>query len=83
MKITLKQFLELCNKSFIETYIANLYVDEWDEDFQEWFSRIKIESITNIKELEPYMDYEITGFEQRTCYGEVVTQNIYVRKITI
>ena len=27
-------------------------------------------------------DYEITGFEQRTSYGEVVTQNIYVRKIT-
>lgn len=82
MKITLRQFLEICNKGFIEIYIANLYVDEWDADFEEWFSRIKIESIANTKELEPYMDYEITGFEQKTSYGEVVAQNIYVRKIT-
>ena len=82
MKVTLKQFLEICNKGFIETYIANLYVEEWDEDFQEWFARMKIEHIANIKELEPYMDYEITGFYQGTCYGEVDRQDIYVRKIT-
>lgn len=82
MKVTLRQFLEICNKGFIETYIANLYVDEWDADFEEWFSRKKIEHIANIKELEPYMDYEITGFEQRVCYGEIDEQNIYIRKIT-
>ena len=81
MKVTLRQFLEICNKGFIETYIANLYVDEWDVDFEEWFSRIKIENITSIEELEPYMDYEITGFEQTVCYGEIESQNIYVRKI--
>lgn len=82
MKITLRQFLGICNKGFIETYIASLYVEEWDDKFMQWFAVRKIKHIEHIKELEPYMDYEITSFIQTTCYGEIDIQNIYVRKIT-
>ena len=81
MKVTLKQFLEIVGEDFIETYLANLYIDEWDEDYQEWFSRIKIEHIKNINELNPYMDYEINAFHQTVDYGEIDRQDIYVRKI--
>ena len=81
MKVTLKQFLEIVGEDFIETYLANLYIDEWDEDYQEWFSKIKIENIKNISELNPYMDYEINAFHQTVCYGEIDRQDIYVRKI--
>lgn len=80
-KITLRQFLEITGKDFIETWLANLYVDEWDGDFQEWFSKIRIKQIKNISELNPYMDYEITAFHQTLCYGEIDRQDIYVRKI--
>lgn len=80
-KITLRRFLEITGKNIIEPWIANLYVDEWDEDFEEWFSKIRIECIKNVNELNPYMDYEITAFHQKLCYGEMDRQDIYVRKI--
>lgn len=82
-KIKLRDFLAIVNKGFIETYLANLYVEEWNEDFQEWFSQIKIQNISHIRELDPYMDYEITGFYQTVCYGEIDRQDIYVREIKL
>jgi hypothetical protein len=79
MKVTLKRFLEICNKGFIETYIASLYVAEYDVRFAEWSFDCKIKCIKSLEELEPYMDYEITDFSQIVAYGEIQEQNIYVR----
>ena len=79
--VTLSQFLEITNDGLIETYLASLFVEEWDEDYQQWFAKRKIDGIKNIKELEPYMSYEITGFYQGVEYGEIDRQEIYVRKI--
>lgn len=80
MKVTLKKFLEITGEEIIETYIANLYIEEWDDVFEEWFAKKKLENIVNVRELDPYMDYEITGFHQTVMY-EIDSQDIYVRKI--
>lgn len=34
-----------------------------------------------VKELDPYLDYEIIAFHQTLNYGEIESQDIYVRKI--
>lgn len=81
MKVTLRKFLEIVDGNFIEPYLANLYVDEWDELFEEWSPRMKLETIKGVSELEPYMDYEICNFHQTFRYGELISQDIYVRKI--
>ena len=80
MKVTLRKFLEITGEDIIQTWLANLYVDEYDELFEEWTPKIKIQYIKNVRELDPYMDYEIYNFEQSVCY-EIESQDIYVRKI--
>lgn len=81
MKVTLRTFLGITGNGFLEPYSANLYVDEWDELFEEWFPRKVINSMKHVKELEPYLDYEIIAFHQTLNYGEIESQDIYVRKI--
>lgn len=39
MKVTLRTFLRITGNSILEPYLANLYVDEWDELFEEWFPK--------------------------------------------
>ena len=81
MKVTLRKFLGIVGDNFLETYIACLYVEEWDELFEEWFPRKVVDSMKSMKEIEPYMEYEITVFHQTLNYGEIESQDIYVRKI--
>ena len=81
MKVTLRKFLDIVGNDFLEPYAANLYADEWDELFEEWFPRKVVDSMKYVKELEPYLDYEITAFHQTLNYGEIESQDIYVRKI--
>lgn len=81
MKVTLRKFLDIVGSNFIETYIACLYVYEWDELFEEWFPKMVAENIKTMEELEPYMDYEIVAFRQGLNYGQVDKQDIYVREI--
>lgn len=81
MKVTLRTFLGITGNGFLESYTANLYVDEWDELFEEWQPKKVIDSMKHASELEPYLDYEITDFHQTLNYGEIESQDIYVRKI--
>lgn len=80
MKVSLRKFLEIVGNDFVETYVASLYVEEWDELFEEWTAKRKIEFIKDIKELEPYLDWEITALHQEVGYGELVEQEFYVKK---
>ena len=79
MKVTLRKFLEIMGASF--AYSTSLYVDEYDALFADWFPKLKIKEITDIGDLEPYMDYEIYAFRQRVFYDEIDSQNIYLRKM--
>lgn len=81
MKVTLRTFLSITGNGILEPYTANLYVDEWDELFEEWQPKKVIDSMKHASELEPYLDYEITYFHQTLNYGEIESQDIYVRKI--
>lgn len=36
MKVTLRTFLGITGNGILEPYAVNLYVDEWDELFEEW-----------------------------------------------
>lgn len=80
MNVTLKKFLEIVGENFIQTWIASLYIERYDVEFQEYEYILVIELIKNIKELDDYMDYEIISFQQKTLYGEIVEQKIYLRK---
>ena len=80
MKVTLKKFLDIVNKDFIETWLCEIYVDKYDEDFEQYFPIQEVDCVKNLNQLEPYMDYEIYGFDQKTEYGEVVRQTIWLRK---
>ena len=80
MKVSLRKFLEIVGNDFVETYVANLYVEEWDELFEEWTAKRKIELIVDVKELEPYLDWEITSLRQEVGYGEIVEQRFYVKE---
>ena len=80
MKVSLRKFLEIVGNDFVETYVASLYVEEWDELFEEWTAKRKIELIKDVKELEPYLDCEITSLHQEVAYGELVDQRFYVKK---
>lgn len=81
MKVTLRTFLRITGNSILEPYSANLYVDEWDELFEEWFPKKVVDGMKYVKELDPYLDYEIIVFHQTLNYGEIESQDIYVRKI--
>lgn len=80
MKVTLRRFLEITGEDLIETILASLYVDEWNEEIQEWIPKQTIQRIMNLRELDPYMDYEIISFRQAIWY-ELESQEIRVRKI--
>lgn len=80
MKVSLRKFLEIVGNDFVETYVASLYVEEWDELFEEWTAKRKIELIKDVKELEPYLDWEITSLRQEVGYGEIIEQRFYVKE---
>lgn len=80
MNVTLKKFLEIVGENFIQTWIASLYIERYDVEFQEYEYILVIEFIKSIKELDDYMEYEIVSFQQKTLYGEIVEQKIYLRK---
>ena len=94
MQVTLKNFFDIVGISFIHTYVCECYVDEWDEDFEEFFPKqIYFEAdiiggnpkryVTDVlRDLTPYMDYEIYKCNQKTEYGEIVEQTIYLKKLT-
>ena len=81
MKVTLRKFLEIIGINNVKTYFTSLYVDEYDELFEEWYPNLKIAEVIDISELEPYMDYEIYAFRQCVNYEVIDTQNIYLRKM--
>ena len=88
--VTLRQFLEITGNSLIEPWLCTVYISEYDEDYKGYFSQsIQFQSnkgykdyyLQDIKNLEPYMDYEIYGFDQEFYYGELDSQVIWLRKI--
>ena len=81
MKVTLRTFLGITENSILEPYTANLYVDEWDELFEEWSPKKVVDGMKYVKELDPYLDYEILVFHQTLNYSEIESQDIYVIKI--
>ena len=80
MKVTLEKFLDIVGESFIETYLCEIYVDEYDEDFEEYFPKKEVDCVKNLNQLNPYMNYEIYGFDQKVEWGEIVLQTIWLRE---
>ena len=85
MKVSLRKFLEITGTDIIETHLCAVYVDTYDELFEEYFPKRMLfgnhDVITDVKELEPYMDYEIRSFDQLMMWGELDEQRIYLRKM--
>ena len=82
MKVTLEKFLEIVGKSFLETWACEVYIDKYDETFEEYFPQMEIKRLNDISQLEPYMKYEIYKFNQELEWGEIVKQTFYLRKST-
>ena len=90
MKVTLRKFLEITGTDIIHEYLCELRVDKYDKEFDDYFpERIAFGDkgsfgeykLKNVKQLEPYMDYEIYQFDQEYAWGEVDYQCIYLREI--
>ena len=81
MKVTLKKFLDIVGKSFLELWACEIYVDKYDEDFEKYFPQMEISQLKDISQLESYLDYEIYNFKQELEWGEVVKQKIYLKEI--
>ena len=88
--VTLRQFLEITGNSLIEPWLCTVYVSEYDENGNLSFPKqIQFPSdkkyerywLQDIKNLEPYMDYEIYDFEQTLLYGELDQQILWLRQI--
>ena len=81
MKVTLKKFLDIVGKSFLELWACEIYVDKYDEDFEKYFPQMEISQLKDISQLESYLDYEIYNFKQELEWGEAVKQKIYLKEI--
>lgn len=88
-KVTLRRFLEIA-PDIISPWICKVYVEAYMAEYKEIVSQpIKFYpgnefheyALRDIKNLEPYLDYEIYNFEQEYSYGEVDMQVIRIRKM--
>ena len=84
MKVSLRKFLEIVGNSLIETYLCRVYVEIEEEIFEGYVdtaNKCVNSCLTHINQLNEYLDYEIYGFDQRTEYGEVTEQMLWLRKM--
>lgn len=83
-KVTLRRFLEIA-PNVVCPYICEVHIDEYMAEYGDVMCRpIKFGDgdsywLKDIKNLEPYLDYEIYGFDQEYLYGELDRQVIWIR----
>lgn len=75
---TLQQFLTIVGHTVIQTRICDVYEEYEDKDFGLLTRRIEFNG--NIESLTPYLDYEVYGFDQEYCWGEIDRQLLWIRK---
>lgn len=82
--VILKQFLDIC-KNVVDPFYCTVYIEKEDEYFGKINEQVKSFSNTytfrDTKELEPYYDYEVIGFEQYFTYGELDDQYLYLKEV--
>ena len=78
--ITLRQFLSIA-PNIIETYLCYVYVYTIDKKWGcEECKQVK--TVRSINDLDEFLDdYYIEIFDQTVVYGEIESQDIYLRKI--
>ena len=85
-KVTLRRFLEIA-PNVICPYICEVQIEEYMAEYGDIMCRpikftdgvINSYSLKDIKNLDPYLDYEIYGFDQEYLYGELDRQVIWIR----
>jgi hypothetical protein len=75
--MTVKEFVDVVNDAVIN--YAKIYEMRWREDYQHYFEEFTNKRVQSKKDLEPYYDYEIDGFELNLCYGEYDDSAIYIK----
>lgn len=82
--VTLKQFMDICT-GVIRPYLCTVLIEKQDEIFGKVIEQVKTFSkgclFENVKELEPYFNYEITSLEQYFAYGEINEQQMYLKEV--
>lgn len=89
MQVTLRKFLEIAKEAIIPNECL-VYIEQddplcgtikncvlGDSKYNAW----GIAGFDNIDKLEPYLDYEVVGFNQEFQYGELFGQYITLREI--
>ena len=72
-----KEFIEVVNYQTID--YAKIYEMIWDEDYQDYHEKFIDQRVNSKKDLEPYLEYELDGFELNLCYGEYDDSAIYIK----
>ena len=88
--VTLRKFLEITGNSLIAPWSCTIYVSEYDKNYGGYVSKqLQFQSnrgygnyyLQDIKNLEPYMDYDTYSFDQIFLYGELDQQILWLRQI--
>lgn len=72
--ITLRKFLEIA-PDIICPYMCTVCL-EYEHKKYGWDMKLLLERVEDMKNLEPYLDYEIVRFEQEYRWGELDSQVI-------
>lgn len=86
-KVTLRKFIEIA-PDVIRPWICEVHIDEYMAEYKDVMSRpiqfykdseFNKYVIRDMKNLEPYLDYEIYGFDQEYSFGQLDRQVIWIK----
>lgn len=79
MIVTLRKFLEIAS-NIICPYLCTVYL-EYEDEIWGADSKVLFEELRDMKNLEPYLNYEIFSFKQKYRWGELDSQCIWLREV--
>lgn len=72
-----KEFVDVVNSTVID--YAKIYEMKWNENYQDYDCKFTDKRVHSKKDLEPYYDCELDGFELELMYGEYDDSSIYIK----
>ena len=74
--MTVKEFVDVVNYTVID--YAKIYERQWNEDYQSYDSVYTGKRVNSKKDLAPYYECELEGFDLYLLYGEYDDSEIWI-----
>ena len=75
--MTVKEFVDVVNYTVID--YAQIYEMRWNENYEDYDYKATGKRVNSKKDLEPYYNCELSGFELIAPYGEYDDSAIYIK----